>query len=251
MTIADAPTRRAPRRRRAWWRWWVGALVVLLVLLVAADRIAVAIADTEAAKTFQKSEGLDHRPSVRIRGFPFLTQLAGRDFRQVDLTATDLLLGHNGKTGRVSKLTLHLHHVRVSSHFNSARADTVQAEAFVSYADLSSAAGIPIAYAGPSADGRGRIKATKTVTVAGQQITGQISAEVRISADDVLSFVNPQVSVAGATVPQAVADQLATAFGAPIPLVRLPFGLRLQSVTAGPTGITISLQGANLSYSSG
>jgi hypothetical protein len=74
---------------------------------------------------------------------------------------------------------------------------------------------------------------------------------VRISADDVLSFVNPQVSVAGATVPQAVADQLATAFGAPIPLVRLPFGLRLQSVTAGPTGITISLQGANLSYSSG
>lgn len=249
MTTYPAPPVAPARRRRLRWRGWVVALVVLVALLVAADRVALAVADAQAAKTFQRSEQLNSTPSVKVRGFPFLTQLAGRNFDRVDATAKDVVLGRNGRTVRVSTVTMQLHHLRVSNNFHSARADTVTAAALITYADLSRTLGVQLGYAGPSSDGRGRIKATQTVSVAGQQVSGTISAEVRISADEVLTFVSPQVSVDGADVPPAVSDQLSAVFGEPIPLERLPFGLRFRSVTAGPAGVTIKLTGTHLSYS--
>jgi hypothetical protein len=224
------------------------ALVVLLGLLIAGDRVAVAVAETEAAKTFQRSEDLNTKPSVRIGGFPFLTQLAAGTLDRVDATASDLVLGRNGRTVRLAKVTLHLHRLHISRSFKSARAETVTAAALVSYADLSQTLGVAVSYAGPTSDGRGRVKAAKSVTVYGQQISGQVSAEVSISSDNVLSFVSPQVTVGGAAVPPAVAGQLETVFGAPISLERLPFGLRYRSVIASSAGVTINLEGKDLIY---
>jgi hypothetical protein len=48
-------------------------LVVLAILFTAADRISVAVAQSQAASRIQSSKGLNKKPSVSIEGFPFLT----------------------------------------------------------------------------------------------------------------------------------------------------------------------------------
>ena len=74
---------RAPRRRRR--RWPIILLVTLVVLaglLVIVDRVAVRYADNQFATQIQK-QGFSTKPSVSIQGFPFLTQVAARDFKDV------------------------------------------------------------------------------------------------------------------------------------------------------------------------
>ncbi|MCU1659686.1 MAG: hypothetical protein JWO57_4342 [Pseudonocardiales bacterium] len=250
MSDRVAPVMAGPRRSIRRRRWVVG-LVVVLGLLVGADRIAVALAERAAADTFQSSQHLTSRPSVSIGGFPFLTQLAAGTLDRVRVAARDIVVGSNGRTVRIAGLTAHLHRVHISRSLNSARAETADATALINYPDLSQTLGVTVSYAGVGSDGRGRVKATRSVSVAGQQITGSVSAAVNISPDNVLSFVSPQVDVNGAALPPAVVDALQAAFAAPIPLVRLPFGLVVRSVTASPAGVTIALDGTNLRYGSG
>jgi hypothetical protein len=66
------------------------ALVILCALFVAADRIAVGVADSQVASKLQTSRGLAQKPSVSIGGFPFLTQLIGGKLDDVKVRATDM-----------------------------------------------------------------------------------------------------------------------------------------------------------------
>ena len=77
---------RAPRRRRRWPLILLIIVVVLAGLLVVVDRVAVHLADNEFATQIQK-QGFTTKPSVSIQGFPFLTQVAARDFKDVRITA--------------------------------------------------------------------------------------------------------------------------------------------------------------------
>lgn len=61
-------------------------LVVLVIfggLFVAADRVAVNLVEDKAADKIRSSQGLDKTPEVSIKGFPFLTQVAGRSLDEV------------------------------------------------------------------------------------------------------------------------------------------------------------------------
>ncbi|HEX5269893.1 MAG TPA: DUF2993 domain-containing protein, partial [Gemmataceae bacterium] len=71
---------RRPSRRG---RRWLIALGVLIVLLIAADRIGVAVAESTLASQIQKDQKLSQKPGVSISGFPFLTQVASRNFGHV------------------------------------------------------------------------------------------------------------------------------------------------------------------------
>ncbi len=61
-------------------------VVILGGLFVAADRVAVNIAEDKAADKIRGSQGLDRTPEVSITGFPFLTQVANRSLDEVDAT---------------------------------------------------------------------------------------------------------------------------------------------------------------------
>src|SRR6266536_73456 len=61
------------------------ALVIILVALVAADRIAVHIAQRKVASRVAAAYSLARPPSVTIQGFPFLTQLVAGNYQQVDI----------------------------------------------------------------------------------------------------------------------------------------------------------------------
>ncbi len=83
----DGRNSRTPRRRRR--RWPLILLIILVVLaglFVVIDRVAVHVADNEFATQIQK-QGFSTKPSVSIQGFPFLTQVAARDFKDVRITA--------------------------------------------------------------------------------------------------------------------------------------------------------------------
>lgn len=239
---------RAPARKSRWPRVLI-VVGFLLALLVAADRVALVFAERAAAKTIQSSQHLEHRPSVSVAGFPFLTQLVTGHFGKVTLRASDLTVGGEGRTVRIAQVTARLHDVKVPRDLSEVRSATAKATASITYTDLSTTLGVPLSYGGPSPDHVGRITAHKTVDVAGQQLRGSATAEIKIE-DGALRFLSPQVSVAGAggNLPGSVVDLLSTVFGAPIALTHLPFGLKVDSVTADSHGVHVTLTGSDLVF---
>lgn len=143
------PVRRGRRRRRRW-TMAVFGVIVLLILLVIGDRVALAVAENDMADQFV-SNGFPVKPSVNIEGFPFLTQLIARDFRQVDISASNVPAGPLTITSAKGTLTgLH-----ISSSFKSATADHVTVTLFSSFGALAAAGGlngtgITITPAGPN-----------------------------------------------------------------------------------------------------
>lgn len=240
---------RGPARRSRWPRVVI-ALVILVGLLVAADRIALVVAQRATGKTVQIAQDLDRAPSVSVAGFPFLTQLVAAHFGRVTLSTSDLTVGQEGRTVRISTVQAVLRGVDVARDLSSVHADTAIATSAIAYPDLSATLGVPLSYGGPSQDGVGRVTARKSVSVAGQPIRGSVTAEVKIEGG-ALRFVAPVVNIDGAgraVVPQSVVDEFTSLFGDPLALTRLPFGLTVRSVTADRDGVRITLGGSDVTF---
>lgn len=125
-----------PVRRRKWPLRLAIVLLVLAGLFVAADRIAVGIAESQIAKRVQSAQNLEAKPSVTIDGFPFLTQLIGMKLDHVSMDARGVV--RNGV--RVSDLHVDLNGVAPSGDFKEATVDRLSGTAFFSWSDLEAAA---------------------------------------------------------------------------------------------------------------
>jgi LmeA-like phospholipid-binding len=216
--------------------------VVLGILFVAADRLAVYFAESEAADKIKSSQGLTSTPDVSIKGFPFLTQVAGKELDEVEIGMDGLTTdAGGGRTVRVTKLSAKLHHVRISSSFSSATADSATGSAHISYADLSTAAGqgITVGYAGKDESGRGRVK-----------ITGQLLG-FSMSTYSTVTIVNGDTirmraeSVPGSKVPQWE-DKVRERTDIDRKIDGLPAGMRLDKVESNKDGIDVSVAGNNV-----
>jgi hypothetical protein len=115
------------------------AVIVILILLVIGDRVALAVTENQFASQFQK-QGFPVKPSVSIEGFPFLTQLAAKDFNKVDISA------NNVPAGPVMITSIHatINGLHISSFSSSANAkvDKLNANAFISFGALAAAGGL-------------------------------------------------------------------------------------------------------------
>ena len=69
------------------------ALAVFAVLLVAADRIGVAVAENQISDRVATAYGLSAKPGVTIAGFPFLTQVVGGDYQEIDVSVGQVQAG--------------------------------------------------------------------------------------------------------------------------------------------------------------
>ncbi|MGH3980335.1 MAG: LmeA family phospholipid-binding protein [Pseudonocardiaceae bacterium] len=69
------------------------ALLVLAGLLVAADFGAAAYAEYQVAERLRTEFSLTADPSVRINGFPFITQALSGSYDDIDMRAGDLAVG--------------------------------------------------------------------------------------------------------------------------------------------------------------
>ena len=230
------------RRRR---RWPLVLLIVLLVLVgaaVAADRIALGVAEDRAATALQSSQGLNHKPDVTVEGFPFLTQLIAGSFGEVVVSANDVTAGRAHDV-RLQKVVVDLHDVTVPSDYSSVHADTATADGSIGYDELSRLLGTTV-----RAGSGGRLIAEPTVHVLGQTFTGTVSAVVHASSARGLTFDNPRVSVNGVNVPSVVARLLAEVFARSISLAGLPFHVQVTGVDVTPDALVVKLAGHDLTY---
>ncbi|MCL2584494.1 MAG: DUF2993 domain-containing protein [Streptosporangiales bacterium] len=110
------------------------SVVVLLVVLVIADRVGRQIAQNQFASQAQQA-GLGVRPTVDITGFPFLTQLAARDFTKVTFSAHDVPAGPL----KISSINATATGVHVNSSFNGATVDHMTGTGLVTYQAIGNA----------------------------------------------------------------------------------------------------------------
>lgn len=222
-------------------------LVVLGGLFVAADRIAVSVAQDKAAERAQLTQGLSSKPDISIKGFPFLTQVASDKLDDVKITAHDIQAGTGAERLRIDSFTADLRGVNLSGNYQRAVADTADGSAFITYADLSAAAppGVTVAYGGESKDGKGRVKVTGSVTMpligtVRRSVTSVISVEhgdtVRLHAD----------AIPGADSIPGLDKLIREKIDFTRSLVGLPTGIKVQSVVTTPSGIAVAASGTNV-----
>lgn len=239
------PTYAAPavRRRRRWPWVLLTVVVVLLGLAVAADRVALAIAEDQAASALQSSQHLTSKPDVSVPGFPFLTQLAAGKFDEVTVSADDIAVGTNHDI-QLARVDVDLHDVTVSHNYSTVHANTATASARMGYDELSRALHTTV-----HAGSNGRLVAEPSVHVLGQTFHGTVSAVVHASSDAGITFGDPKVTIGGVQIPDVVSQALAQVFQGAISLAGLPFGVQVTGVTATPAGLVLHLAGQNLTYS--
>ncbi|MFD6417397.1 DUF2993 domain-containing protein [Streptomyces sp. NPDC060194] len=228
--------------------------VILGGLFVAADRIAVNLAEDEAAQRIKAREGLVEEPEVSIKGFPFLTQVLGGSLHEVDARMTDFTAGSGDAEVRISELDADLRDVEFSGDFSSAKAATATGTARIPYEELLEAARAK----GP-AELRGGIKAEVVGLSDGGN--GKVKVDVKIEAPiigtrdvEVLSSVN----VKGDNTVQVRADNLPS-FGIDFAerqmrqvtdisqlVDGLPGGIELDKVTPEKNGIAVTVKGSDV-----
>lgn len=87
--MTTAPTRRtAPKRRPSRGRRWIIAVLVLIALFVGADFALAAAGEYQVAQKMRTKLELTEDPSVRINGFPFITQALNGDYQDIEISAT-------------------------------------------------------------------------------------------------------------------------------------------------------------------
>ncbi|MFG1810973.1 DUF2993 domain-containing protein [Streptomyces sp. NPDC049040] len=226
------------------WRIVLIVVVVLGGLFVAADRIAVSVAQNKAAERAQATEGLDRKPKVSIKGFPFLTQAAFGKLDDVEIKAEDIAAGGDGQTLRIATFNADLHGVKFSNGYRTAIADSADGMAFITYADLSKAAppGVSVSSAGTSADGKAMVKLTGTIPGIGTKISVLSQVTVRGANSIGLHAENLPKELTALGLEDNVRQQI----DFERELTHLPGGISLTSVTTTPEGISVVAGGKHV-----
>jgi hypothetical protein len=86
------------------------SLLIVLALLAVLDRVALWAAQHDVAERLQADAHLSSAPSVEIHGYPFLTQLVGGDYDDVDV----VMHGLDSGGVRIDRLTVHVQGAHVS-----------------------------------------------------------------------------------------------------------------------------------------
>jgi hypothetical protein len=228
----QAPQPRYRRRRRR--KWPLVTLIVIIIILVGGDRVACAIAENQMASQV-KQQGFPVKPHVTIEGFPFLTQLAAKDFKTVQISASNVTVG----VLEIQSLNATIKGMHINSSFNGAKVDSINGTALVTFAALAQAGGIPQGIQ-LTADGPDQVKATVNIAI----VTATVVA--RVTRTSPTQF-NVRVVQAG-DVPTSLLGNLAN-FTINVPKSALPAGLTIQSVAVTQAGLRITVVGHNTTLS--
>ncbi len=206
------------------------AVIVILILLVIGDRVALAVTENQFASQIQK-QGFPVKPSVSIDGFPFLTQLAAKDFDTVNISAS------NVPAGPVTITSIHatINGMHISSYSSSASAkvDKLNANAFISFGALAAAGGLGGSGITVTPDGPDKLK-----------ISAGLGGVVTDTEEAQISQTGPQKISVKVLPSSGPLGSLLSSFGS------FSFGLP-KGVPASLkiTGLTLNSQGLNVSAS--
>lgn len=235
----QAPKRSRGRKALIW-------VAVILVLLVGLDFGAKAFAQVEAATQIQK-QGFPKKPSVSIAGFPFLTQVITRDFRQITISSSDIPEGPI----KITSLDVVAQNVKLSSNFQSGTAGPLNGTLLISLGEIGgflSAAGPLAGFLGGGSGGGLRIVAVGS---------SQLKAHLNLVGGIVNASATWQVTAAG---PNEIRLHLVSSNGLPsqllssarnitIPLKSLPAGLTLTGkISSSGGGIVAHVFARSLAF---
>jgi hypothetical protein len=223
-----------PRKRRG--RRWLIALVVLVAIVVALDRIGVVVAESEMASKIQQEQKLAQKPTVSISGFPFLTQVASRDFSHVTVD----IHGITASGFTISDLHADLTGVHVSSSFNSAKVDTLKATAALNYTDLDAALAKQIDVGSVKVTPGTGNELNATYDLLGVSVTASITP--LLLTGNVL-----ELKAGGISGPLGIS--VSDGFDYKYSLGSLPFGIQLTSLDVTSTEVAVSATGHNVPLS--
>ncbi|MHC5701097.1 DUF2993 domain-containing protein [Streptomyces sp. PKU-MA01144] len=214
--------------------------VVLGGLFVAADRLLLDYAEQEAAEKVKARQGYSGTTEVSIAGFPFLTQVAGKELERVDVTVRGVEASAGGRRVVITEMSAALHQVRLGSGFSSATATTATGTARISYADLAKAADedVTLAYGG-----NGKVKVTGSVDVAGRTLTRGVVSTVSLVGGDTIRVRADEVPGEGIPVLENLIRRK-TDFDREIS--GLPQGMTLEKVQAEEDGLVVTVSGRNV-----
>ncbi|WP_055700329.1 DUF2993 domain-containing protein [Streptomyces silaceus] len=235
-------------------------VVILGGLFVAADRLAVNFAESEAADKLRSGEGLGETPDVSIKGFPFLTQVVGGELDDVEVGIKNYDAKSGSDSIRIADLTAHMKGVKFSGDYSSATAATASGTARVFYDELlkateSEPVKLPLGAEGKvvglSDGGNGKIKVEVEVSKGGAKLPKPVHvlSSVRVEGDT--------IKVHADRIPKNL-DVLGVSIPLPEGMVRdvtdfeqkiddLPAGIELEKVEAAPDGVDMSVTGTNVS----
>lgn len=220
--------------------------VVLGGLFVAADRVAVGLAEDKAAQRIRGSQGLTDDPTVKIKGFPFLTQVADKRLDEVDVKLDGLTAGASSGQGiELGDVSARLVDVRLGNNYSTATAAHATGTAHIPYKVLSQAApeGLTVGYAGES--DRVKIKGDFPGGVKGSAVS-RISVvgghTLRLRADEIKAPGSGN-GLVGAVIRKAIDYDR--------PITGLPRWLTLKKVTATPDGVDVSVTGDQVQLATG
>ncbi|WP_037911919.1 LmeA family phospholipid-binding protein [Actinacidiphila yeochonensis] len=224
------------------WRVVLVVVVVLGGLFVAADRVAVSVAQKKAAEKAQAAEGLSSRPKVSIKGFPFLTQVASSELDHVAISADGVSVSSAGSTVQARDFHADLYDVKLSRDFDSAVAARATGGAVITYAELTQAAPKGVTVTAPGTSATDEVRLTLTFMGAHVSVLSRISVQdpatdtVRLRMED----VPKEISGLG------LEDELRSYVDFSPQLAHLPEGLHLQSVTTGTDGAAVRFTGTGV-----
>ncbi|MEU0677306.1 DUF2993 domain-containing protein [Streptomyces sp. NPDC006172] len=231
-------------------------VVILGGLFVIADRLAVNFAEDETANKLKANEGLATTPDVSIKGFPFLTQVAGGELDDVEVGIKDYeaAAGTGGEKIRIQNLQADMKGVAFSSDFSSATAASATGSASISYAELLKAAksepnqvgpGVTAQVVGLSDGGNGKIKVTVEASVLGTKLPQPLTvlSSVAVEGDTVRVHADTLPSFGGV---RAAENEVRSITDFKQKIDDLPGGIKLDKVEAATDGVKISVKGSNV-----
>lgn len=231
-------------------------VVILGGLFVIADRVAVHFAESEAADKLKTTENLASTPDVSIKGFPFLTQVAGGSLDDVEVGIKDYraATGTAGRTIRVDDLKADMKGVDFSGDYSSATAATATGTATISYDELLKTAkaeptqvapGVTAQIVGLSDGGNGKIKVAVAATVFGAKLPEPVYvlSSVAVENDKVKVHADALPKLGGAEIAEGRIRQI-TDFQQAVD--QLPGGIKLDKVQAAENGVEISVKGSDV-----
>ena len=244
MTTTPTRNMRRPRsgRRRA--RRYVIALVIIIVVLVVLDFAARVEAENVTASKLEQ-QGLQHKPSVTIDGFPFLTQLASKNFQLVHLTDANQTEG----PVTITSINATARNIRINSYaFSSGTIGSVSGTAVISFSSLGNTltqqvgplgsllngAGLNLTAAGPD-----EVRASLNLVVTSGSATWRVTQ---------LSGNRLNIRLVGSSgLPSSL---LSSIQDITLQVPKLPLGLTIDSVQVTAAGVVGRVSGSDVPFGS-
>jgi hypothetical protein len=221
------------------------AAVVLLILGVAADFAAARVFEDRVTEVIQREYGLDRRPVVQVRDFPFLPHLATGRLETVDVAATDVQAG--GVTA--ARLVLHLHDVRVPRDVllgERGRVEVGRADGQVELTEAEVNRLLADRLPGASLEvGDDGVRVRLRTELLGQPVEAVATGRLGASRG-AIAFAPEKVELGGGLDP-ALESQVAPLLAVRVPLPELPAGLRLEGVDTRPGTVIVTGRAAGVS----